>query len=940
MPLEAINAEAAREKSIRHGHPSTLHLWWARRPLAACRAVLFGQLVDDPSSVPEEFPTEEEQEKERERLHALIAELVKWESSTEEAILNRAKREIARSIARWRFDCGEAEDVDKAILRGASSSNEVSNFLAEKAPPIYDPFCGGGSIPLEAQRLGLRAYASDLNPVATLITKALIEIPPRFSSTPPINPEAKIALGLRNWTGAQGLANDVQYYGERLRTEAKKLIGHLYPPILITESLATGREDLKQYLGRELPVIAWLWARTVACPNPTCRATVPLARTFWLSKRKRIWIQPIVQAETIRFQPNSGEGEPPSGTINRKGANCPCCRNSISLANIRAEGKSGRMGQQLIAVVLGGARERLYLGPLRAHEQIAQSVSCPHPPEEPLPDRALGFRVQAYGITQYKDLYSPRQLSLLTTISDLIPWVQEEIESDAKIALADVGNGYNYATAVATYLGLGLSKLADYNCKNATWSPSRDQATHAFTRQALPMIWDFVEVNPFAEAAGDLRTSLSGICQALRYLPANCDGMVDRVDARSLRVDTPVVFSTDPPYYDNIGYADLSDFFYVWLRRSLRAALPELFGTVLTPKREELIANYFREQLPNSSPKKSFELGLRSVFERIRRSQTDDIPITIYYAFKQEESDETESAIASSGWESMLSGLLQAGMSVAATWPVRTEYETRFRNVGSNALASSIVLVCRPRPADAPAGTRSEFVALLRKTLPRSLEQLHEANIAPVDLAQSAIGPGMAVFSSFGRVLEPDGSTMSVRTALGIINQVLDEVLTAEESEYDTDTRWAITWFTQYGFDPAPYGEAEILSKARTTSVQGLERAGIVEARAGKVRLLNREQLGTWDPTTDDRFTIWEACQHLIKTLDLDGEAAAARLLKQLDSRADAARDLAYRLYQHCDRKGDAEEARVYNGLVVAWPRLAALAAEEPRPVAPTLDFT
>lgn len=948
MPLEAINAEAAREKSVRQGHPSSLHPWWARRPLAACRAVLFGQLVDDPSSVPEEFPGKEEQEKERERLHALIADLVRWENSTDKEVLNRAKREIARSIARWRSDRDEAETIDEIILSGGSSPQEINTFLAKKSPPVYDPFCGGGSIPLEAQRLGLPTHASDLNPVATLITKALIEIPPHFSGVPPVNPEAQLKSALTNWGGAQGIAEDVRYYGERLRAQAKELIGHLYPPVLITECLARNREDLKPYLGRTLPVIAWLWARTVTCPNPTCQAIMPLAKTFWLSRRpgSSAWVHPIKREKTVHFQVFVQKGQPPSGSVNRRGAVCLCCGNSTSLEYVRQEGRNGRMGQQLVAMVLDGTKGRLYVDPTVDDEGIAHSVKALNIPEESLPERALGFRVQAYGIAHHCDLYTPRQQTTLTTFSELIPDIQREIETDSRAHNRDTAQSCDqaelYAKAVITYLGLALSKLANYNCKGVTWSISRDQAAQAFGRQALPIVWDYAEVSPFAGAAGDLKVSLAGITQSLRKLPSESNpAVVSRADARELNGESNVfTFSTDPPYYDNIGYADLSDFFYVWLRRSLRAAYPDLFEMVLTPKRQELIVTPFREQTSGKTSKESFEDGLRSVFGTIRRAQIGGIPVTIYYAFKQEETDGTETSIASSGWESMLSSLIQTDMSVVATWPVRTEREGRLVGNKTNALASSVVLACRPRPATAPVGTRNEFVAVLRQRLPTALERLQEANIAPVDLAQSAIGPGIAVFSSFAKVLESDGSSMSVRSALGIINQVLDEVLTAEEAEYDSDTRWAITWFTQYGFEPAPYGEAELLSKARTTSVQGLERAGIVEARAGKVRLLKREELEAWAPDTDDRFTIWEACQHLIKTLEFDGETAAARLLKQLDSRAGAARDLAYRLYQHCDRKGDAEEARAYNGLVVAWPRLAALAAEEPRPVAPTLDFS
>ncbi len=951
MPLEAINAEAAREKSIRHGHPSTLHLWWARRPLAACRAVLFGQLVDDPSSVPEEFPTPEDQERERERLHRLLAELVKWESSNDERVLAPARREIARSIARWRTDRGETGPEDGRMLRGSPTGDEVRRYLAEQAPPVYDPFCGGGSIPLEAQRLGLRARASDLNPVAVLITKALVEIPPRFADRPPVNPENRANAGLTTWRGAEGLAADLRHYGHWMREEAERRIGHLYPKVTVTEEMARNRPDLRRYAGRELTVIAWLWARTVRCPNPACGAEMPLVRSFWLSKKRtrKAWVEPRVRPDRsgVEFHVAVGEGRPPEGTVNRRGARCLVCGEPVPFPHVRAEGRAGRMGEQLMAIALEGYRERLYLPPIPQHQSIAQTAEPVDVPETWMREQALGFRVQAYGMTRHRDLFTPRQLVALTTLSDLVGEARRRAEADARAAglpddgvpLERGGTGARaYGEAVTVYLAFSVDKNADYWNTISGWVAKGEFVRNCFARQAISMTWDFAEVNPFSDSTGNFDGAIKWVAQVVEKLPVGSSGAAGCRDITdSGQSDENALHCTDPPYYDNIGYADLSDFFYVWLRRALKDVYPSLFSTMLTPKEPELIATPYRDR--GKDPRTFFEEGLRKAFANMARHQADGIPLTVFYAFKQSESD--EEGEASTGWETMLQGLLGAGLTVEATWPARTERRGRTRDIGSNALASSIVLVCRRRPADAPMTTRRELQAELRRELPDAIRRLQAANIAPVDLAQSAIGPGMAVFSRYARVLEPDGTDMTVRAALALINRVLDEVLAAEEAEYDPDTRWAVTWFEQHGYEPAPFGEADVLARARNTSVDGLVRAGILAAAGGRVRLLERDELlEDWDPATDQRFTVWEACQYLIRELERGGESGAAELFRRLGAAAEAARRLAYRLYQHCERRGWAEEARAYNALITSWPRMTALAAGFPeQPTHQALDF-
>jgi putative DNA methylase len=883
LPLEAINKESAREKSIRHGHPSTLHLWWARRPLAACRAVLFASLVDDPSSLPEQFPTEADQDKERQRLFRLIEKLVLWENSNNRVVLDEAHAEILKSTG-------------------------------GHPPPIYDPFCGGGSIPLEAQRLGLEAYGSDLNPVAVLITKALIEIPPRFAGQPPVNPAAKTKMsGKGMWTGARGLADDVRYYGQWMRDRAFERVGHFYP-----------KAKLPKATGGEATVIAWIWARTIKCPNPACGSEMPLVRSFSLANKpgKKTWVEPIVDhtQKAVRYEVRFGEGAP-EGTVNRKGAKCLACGTAVPFDYIRAEGRAGRMTAQIMAIVAEGERSRVYLESNTLHQSLASSATPHNVPETMLPEQALGFRVQAYGMIRHRDLFTQRQLLALATFSDLVAEARQGVLVD--------GGTPEYADAIAVYLAFAVDKCADFWSTLATWSaqPKNELVVSTFRRHALAMTWDFGEANPFSESGGNFVGNLESAARSLDISAPGLVGDVHQLDACQVGGAIPACYSTDPPYYDNIGYADLSDFFYVWLRRSLSSAYPELFSTLLVPKKQELVATPFRFDGSRQDAQAFFEDGFGKAFAKMRQAQNPNFPLTVFYAFKQSETDEDDEgtgAVSSTGWETMLEGLIRADFQITATWPTRSERLGRSISLGANALASSIVLACRPRPDSAPITTRKDFLVSLKKELPHALRNLQKGNIAPVDLAQAAIGPGMAVFSRYKKVLETDGSPMRVRTALALINQGLDEVLSELESEFDPDTRWALAWFEQHEFSEGLYGEAEVLATAKALSISHLAEAGILHSRAGKVRLLRREELPEdWDPSTISRLTVWEVTQHLIRRLDQKGEKETANLKAKIGGMAEIARDLAYRLYTLCERKGWADEASYYNSLVVAWPSMA-----------------
>jgi putative DNA methylase len=884
LPLEAINKESAREKSIRHGHPSTLHLWWARRPLAACRAVLFASLVDDPSSHPEQFPTEADQDKERQRLFRLIEKLVLWENSNNRAVLDEAHAEILKSTG-------------------------------GNPPPIYDPFCGGGSIPLEAQRLGLEAHGSDLNPVAVLITKALIEIPPKFAGQPPVNPAAKAKLsGKGMWTGARGLADDVRYYGQWMREQAFERIGHLYPKVKLP----------KEHGGGEATVIAWLWARTVKCPNPACGAQMPLVRSLALSSKpgKKAWLEPIVNhaSKTVRFEVKTGDGLVPEPPEVGRGAKFRClvCKEVAPDQHIKDEGMSGCMGQQLIAVVAAGPKGRTYL-PASSEAGCSPLEGLPDVgPEQELDNDPRNLWCIPYGLRRFRDFFTKRQLLALTTFCSLV--------SDARAQAISDGASIECADGIATYLGFGVSRLSDACNANCTWSPSADQSIHLFTKQAIPVAWDFSEANVFAGNAGDYEVSLASLTRALEVTPADGVGSAAQLDATE--ITATAVYCTDPPYYDNISYAGVSDFFYVWLRLCLGRIYPSIFSTLATPKSQELVASPHRFNGDSERAEQFFRDGFDKAFGRIRQGQHPGFPLTVFYAFKQSEAEESESgndflAQVSTGWETMLTGLLRANFQVTGTWPMRSERTARSVAIGTNALASSVVLACRPRPESAPITTRKDFLASLKRELPHALRNLQKGNIAPVDLAQAAIGPGMAVFSRYQKVLETDGSPMRVRTALALINQGLDEVLSEQESEFDPDTRWALAWFEQHAFDEGLYGEAEVLATAKAISISGLAEAGILHSRAGKVRLLRREELPEdWDPATDRRLTVWEVTQHLIRRLDQKGEKETANLKAKIGGLAETARDLAYRLYILCERKGWAEEAGYYNSLVVAWPAM------------------
>ncbi|MFN9387969.1 MAG: DUF1156 domain-containing protein [Betaproteobacteria bacterium] len=941
LPLEAINAASAREKSIRHGHPSTLHLWWARRPLAAARAVIFAQMVDVPSSWPDLFPPEKKQQQERERLFRIIEDLVKWENTTNEPVLQAARDEIWQS---WRRAC--AENADHPRARELFNRNVL--------PAFHDPFAGGGALPLEAQRLGLESYASDLNPVAVLINKAMIEIPPRFAGKSPVNPawrgkRADEQAMTTQWRGAQGLAEDVRYYGQWMRDEAEKRIGHLYPKVAVTPEMAKERPDLKPYVGQQLTVIAWLWARTVKSPNPAfATVDVPLASTFMLSTKagKETSVEPVIEGGSYRFtvkvgKPKDAEKAKSGTKASRANFNCLMSSAPISGDYIKAEGSAGRMGARLMAIVAEGTRGRVYLAPLAEHEGAALTAKPEWKPEGEIAKRMTGGNCTPYGLTTWGDLFTPRQLVALTTFSDLVGEAMQEIRRDALKAglpddprpLREGGTGAAaYAEAVGVYLACGISRSADFWSSLCIWAnqPKNELVTHLFGRQAIPMAWDHAEANPFSNSGGNFIKNMSYVAMGIDFLPGAAGGFASQHDAQTNDVSTGKVISTDPPYYDNIGYADLSDYFYVWLRRSLRQVFPEVFSTLAVPKAEELVATPYRHG-GREQAEQFFLDGMTHAMRRLANQAHPGFPVTIYYAFKQSESD-GDSGTTNTGWDTFLAAVIEAGFGISGTWPVRTERQGRMIGNDTNSLASSIVLVCRQRVATAPTATRREFVAALKTELPTALRHLQEGNIAPVDLAQAAIGPGMAVYTRYSKVIDAQGNPVSVREALTLINQVLDETLAEQEGDFDTDSRFALAWFEQHGFDEGEFGVANVLAQAKNTGMNGLVESGILASSRGRVRLLRADELPEdWDPATDPRLTAWEVVHQLIRVLGSGGEPAAAELLVKLGARAEPARELCYRLYTLCERKKRAADALSYNALVQSWPEMLRLAADPGR---------
>ncbi len=998
LPLDAINRAMAREKSIRHGHPSALHLWWARRPLAVARAVIFAQMIDDPSEYVDELLSDRKmrceamdalegvakpeaakgsialsagasdvpvlpddatdtaplqaagsalrqmvEELERERLFKLIEALVLWENTTNDEVLEQARAEIWKS---WRRACNDN--------RGHPRAREI--FDRDELPAFHDPFAGGGALPLEAQRLGLDAHAGDLNPVAVLISKATIEIPPRFAGRSPVSPAAKggWTAVAGTWCGSQGIAEDLRCYGRWMCDEAERRIGSLYPKVEITAEMARDRPDLKPFQGRRLNVVAWLWARTVESPTHAFAGVhVPLASTFMLCTRKgrEAYVEPVIEGHGYRFTVKVGKPADPhsvkAGTrVLHKGFRCLLSDVPIPSEYIDGEADAGRMKARLMAIVVAGDRMRIYLSPSSEAEAAARDAKPAWMPETPSRGVWTGnFQARRYGFRTFGDYFTPRQLVALTTFSDLVTETMARIRCDAAGAglpddgrpLRDGGEGTTaYAEALGVYVACAISRLADRNSTICTWSAERESIRNTFARPGVPMTWDYAEINPLPGGAGSFLAAVKWIAESIDGVsvgPVASFGVAIQADATQQTSSTDKVVSTDPPFYDNVAYADLSGFFYVWLRRTLKAVFPNLFATPAVPKAEELVVAPWRCGSRGEAEAHYLD-GMSRALRHLAKQSHPAFPVTIYYALGQPE-QRGSPGTASLRWEALVDLVVRSGFAINRTWPLRNEAENRMARTGATTPPAGIVLVCRRQPGDAPAATRHEFLAALGTELPSALRLLQAASIAPADIAEAAIGPGMAVYTRYARVLGADGLLLPTQEALALINRTRDQALTEQESDLDAASRWAVAWFARHGFEAGDREDATILCKAWDTTVSDLVQMGILEVRAGEARLLRPDELRSWrDFSPDGRLSVWEVVHHLVREMTLGGEVAAAVLFRKLRSR-DAARTLCYRLHDLCERGRRVHEARTYNALVQSWPEVSRLARTASRKQTP-----
>lgn len=948
LPLDAINTEASRRKrKAPGGYPTTLHKWWAQRPVAAARAVLFSQLVNDPSwrwelEHPREIPPNHLKASwaaTRKRLFALIEDLVKWENTTNGEVLAKARIEILKS---WQETC----ELNKGHPQAAQL------FNPDRLPAMHDPFAGAGSIPMEAQRLGLEAFASDLNPVAVLINKAMVEVPPKFAGRAPINPQTtgKNDLIESPWKGASGLAEDVRYYGGWIRDQAAERIGHLYPKIEVTADLVKDNTDLMHLVGQKCTVVAWLWARTVKSPNPAFRhVDVPLASTFILSGKpgKEAYVSPVINGDYYRFTVKSGKppAEASAGTTAGKRAAFRCLISDVPIDYnyIRSEGKAGRIGHRLMATVIENQGGRAFLQPTEVVEAVGTQLTPNWSPTTPLHGKCR-VNVSLYGFDTYGDLFTPRQLIALATFSDLIGEVRDRIREDALVSgMSDETAGLEggglgataYAEAISLYLAFAVDRVADYGSTMATWRTKDNAMRSTLASQSIPMTWDYAEGSPVASSSSGFIESVTVVARAVEFMATDYVGHASQCAAQTQGISAGRIVSTDPPYYNNIGYADLSDFFYVWLRRSLKDVFPQLLATIAVPKEEELVATPYRHS-SNEEAEAFFLDGMTQAMRSLSEQSHPGVPLTIYYAFKQSETA-AESGTTSTGWETFLEAVHRAGLALTGTWPMRTESDNRQIGQGANALASSIVLVCRPRPAHATSTSRRAFLRELNVVLPQALDEMtrgagiDRSPVAPVDLSQAIIGPGMAIFSKYSAVLEADGTPMGVRTALQLINRFL------AEDDFDHDTQFCLHWFEQYGWKEGKFGDADTLARAKGTSVDRVKQAGVF-AEGGVVRLWKwAEYPCNWDPEIDQRLPVWKALHQLIRVFKKEGESGAGAVLAAIHAKAEAIRQLAYRLYTLCERAGWAEDARAYNEIVTSWSAIESVAAAAPTPQQATL---
>ena len=913
-PLNDISRQSVKEKALTHGHPQTLHRWWARRPLAACRAALFASIVDDPGDCYDEFPDEEAVSRKRRSLNDLITQLVQWKRTDDKSPSNRelmgkVRYEIARSIARNHGDTLP------------ETTEEAETYLTENRnlATVYDPFCGGGSVPHEAQRLGLDAIASDQNPVAVLITKALVQFSHPYVNRHPINSEAnklEARDGRRRpkrpvtWRGASGLADDLRFYGKWILNKARERIGHFYPDVDIPG-------------GSTATTTAWIWANTITCSNVACRATIPLLKSYQLTaKGEKHWVKPSVSPleGTVEFSVQRTKvGVPEQPTMRGDSVVCLACDQPSPLDYVREEARSKRLGTQMMAIVSHSGPNRHFAAPTENHIDKAMSArpDFGFVPSGSLPSEALGFSIQNYGFTQWRDLYTNRQLLTITTLSMLIDEVVEIIVRD--------GGEQAYAETIKTYLALALGRTAETNCRFTRWVNTGDKVAGVFGRQTLNMVWDFAEPNIFSNRTQCWTNQVNWVAKVLERLPKDTvPGNVYLGDASSpSQAISDAIVITDPPYYDNIGYADLSDFFYVWLRPLLKDIHPKLFTGISVPKHNQIVAAPLFDD-----PRQHFADRLSQALVRIHDSSAREYPSSIFYAYRQKENGNADSSLT--GWHAMLDSLVKAGFKVVGTWPIRTEHSGRLRSQKSNALATSVLLVCRRRHEDAPITTRGNFIAELEAELPQALDRLTRYNhIEPLDLEQAAIGPGMEVYSKYRSVETNKGEPVDVIEALQCINRVIADYIDREEGELvgdlDAPTQFCLSWVKQHGFQQGESGQAEMLAKPKGVTIDGLrDELRLLDARAGRMRIIDYNE---YEPEVRIKrvsleSSIWEGCMlmaHNFGAVKGKRVHGAAQVYSRMGTNAEKVERLARILFDRFERRSESVHSRVFNDIVASW---------------------
>jgi putative DNA methylase len=872
LPLDEINAACKADKDRKTGTIRNLHKWFAPMPLPAWRALLFATLIDAPGN-----------EADRAQLLDIIKRLVKH----------------------------GADLPDNADL--AEATQVLSEAWNGETPVVMDPFCGGGSTLVEAQRLGIQSLGSDLNPVPALVSRTLTELLPAQHGLPPTHPPESHTQALFGHSSVaqdyEGLAEDFRYYATGVLDKVRETTKENYP--------------LRQ---GENPV-AWIWARTARCVNPACGIRTVLVTTWWLSKKPGdlAWIEHTVADGQVhlRVVGNQASGSPPEPPKAPRGTTFQClaCGSLVSDSQLIEQGRRGEIGYRLLAVAATVDGRRVYRDPLPGEESTALAVRIPDDlPNVAQSDDTRSFSGPRYGFPNFTDLFMPRQLATLSAFAD------ETARLYATLLMG--GTNEARATAIVTLLGLAVGQLALVGSTETRWRlrvAAHAKAEGAFSRNDLRLNWDFAETYFASASVGDWLETVNSMIRAFEYA-AHGVGKVLKADARVARADRPALVATDPPYFDAIDYADLSDFFYIWHRRALRGIHPDLYSTVATPKSGELIASARRHHNDKDAAREYFVEGFTQTFGNLSRSLHPDLPLVVVYASKEQRAGDEETR-----WSAILTAILAAGLEVTSTWPIHGTGSSRMIGIGANAVASYIVMTCRPRPSGAGATSLNEFARTLRRELGPAVRDLQSSSILPIDLAQAAMGPGMQIFSRYREILDQNGRRVPVEQALRLINQALSEILDEQEGELDPESRFAVRWWEQHHWEPGPFGDADKAARPLGIAVEDVVAAQIAAADVGTVRLAGRGSLNRdWQPAADSRPTAWEAVHHLAdRLIDGGGELDAARLMADLGDFRDSAMALVYRLHDIAARRGWTDDQERYNALIHSWADLVKLGASQ-----------